>query len=167
MKTSKKILIIVAGFIIILLIVMLIVLRKDIRTLREKQTFIVYKTIPVEEFASIEFSSNWKVQIKQGKDCKVELAVEEESGLVPVLENKYEILYFSIDTQQVIENPASIHARVTAPFLNTITAEGNTDISMKNYWSDSLTVILSDSSTFSGKNNDFTNIKFKALRKNE
>ena len=167
MKTSKKILIILAGFIIILLIVSLIVLRKDIGTLMEKQTFIEYKTIPVEEFASVEFSSNWTVQVKQGKDCKVELAIEEGNDLMPALESKDEILYFSVDTQRIIENTANIHARVTAPVLNTIKAEGNTEIVMKNYWSDSLTVILSDSSTFSGKNNDFTSIKFKASVRDE
>ena len=162
MKTSKIVLVIVAGLIIILLIVSLIVLRKNIGTLIEKHTFIEYKIVPIEAFASIEFSSNWAVQIKQGKDCKVELAVEEGSSLSPLLENKDEILYFIADTQRIISNTTSIQARVTSPFLYSIKAEGNTEILMKNFWSDSLTVILSDSSIYSGKNNDFTNIKFKA-----
>jgi hypothetical protein len=107
------------------------------------------------------------VQVKQGKNCKVELAVEDVSGLKPALKNMGEILCFSADNQRIIDNKTSIHARVTAPFLNTIKAEGNTEIIMKNYWSDSLTVVLSDSSTFSGKNNDFTNIKFKASGRDE
>jgi hypothetical protein len=162
MKTSKKLLILFAGFIIILLMFSLVILRRDIGTLMEKQAFIEYRATPIDEFKSVEFSSNWTVQIRQGKDCKVELAVKEVRGLIPVLENKDEILFFTTDTQFLAENTANIRARLTAPFLNTIVAKGNTEIVMKNFWSDSLTVVLADSSTFSGKNNDFTNIIFKS-----
>lgn len=163
MKTSKRLLIIVAGFIILLLIVSLFILRRDIRTLMEKQAFIEYKLIQVKNFMSIDFSSNWIAQIKQGKDCKVELAIGEGSDQQPKLENKNEMLILSMDSVHTIENASRMHVRVTAPVLHIIKAEGNTRIMMKNFWSDSLTVMLTDSSTFSGKNNDFTQINFKAF----
>lgn len=167
MKASKKLLLIVAGLITILLVISLIVLRRDIKTLKEKQTFIEYQLVPVESFSSVDFSSNWIVQVKQGKDCKVELAIDKDSGYNPTLDNKNETLYFSVNPVQAIDNTEGLHARVTAPFLHFIKAKGNTEIVMKNYWSDSLTVVLSDSSTFSGKNNDFTKVKFKASGKYE
>jgi hypothetical protein len=162
MKTSKTLLIIVAGFIIILLVISLVVLRKDIGTLMEKQALIEYELVPVEEFASIDFSSNWIVQVKQGKDCKLELAMEEDCNLQPKLENNKGTLFLTAEATPEDENTGNIYARVTAPILYEIKARGNTEIVMKNFWSDSINVILEDSSKFSGKNNDFANINFKA-----
>ena len=166
MKASKKLLLIVAGFITILLVISLVVLRRDIKTLKENQTFIEYQLVPVESFSSIDFSSNWIVQVKQGKDCKVELAMEETGNLKPKIENRDKILFFSLDPAQAIDKTEGLHARVTAPLLYFIKAKGNTEIIMKSYWSDSLTVILTDSSTFLGRNNEITQINFKASANN-
>ena len=158
MKTSKKLLVTIAGLFIILLVISLFVLRRDIKTLKEKQTLIEYQLVSAKDFSSIDFSSNWIVQVKQGKDCKVELATDESGNYNPKLENKNETLCFSMDPDQ----ESKIHARITAPLLHIIKAKGNTEIVMKNYWSDSLTVILTDSSTFLGMSNNFTQIQFKA-----
>ena len=162
MKTSKKILIIVAGIIIGLMVTTLFILRKDIISLMANQSLIEYKPVPVDKFVALDFSANWKVTIKQGKDCKVEVALIESSNMQPMLKNKNGILFLTAQATQDNEDTESIHARVTAPLLHEIKAAGNTEILMKNFWSDSIAVILKDSSKFSGKNNDFTNIIFKA-----
>ncbi len=162
MKTSKKILITVAGILIVMLVTTLFVLHRDIKTLMESQALIEYKLVPVDNFVALDFSANWIVLIKQGKECKVELAIEEGSNLQPKLENNNGTLFLNVEASPENENTGSIFARVTAPVLHVIKAEGNTEILMKNFWSDSINVILEDSSKFSGKNNDFTNINFKA-----
>lgn len=162
MKTSKKLLLIIAGILIGILISTLILLRKDIKTLLAREILMEYKIVPSDKFVALDFSDNWIVTIKQGSNCKVELAVNENNNLHPVLENNDGTLYFTTDTTQEGNNSESIHAKITAPLLHVIKASDGTEILMKNFWSDSITIILSDSSKFSGKNNDFTNIIFKA-----
>lgn len=167
MKTSKKLLLILGGLIIVFLITTLFALRKDIKTLMESLDLIEYKAVTADKFVSLDFSSNWEVTIRQGKDCKIELALKENSNLQPILENKSGTLFLSTLAIHENKNTGTIYARVTAPILNEVKAVGNTEILMKNFWSDSITVILKDSSSFSGKNNDFTNIFFKALDNDE
>ena len=161
MKTSRIILITVAGVIIAILITALYILKKDYKSLIESQALIEYENVPVEKFVSLEFSSHWNVSVRQGKECKVEVAVKEHGNVVPKLINEDGTLYFN--TEALLDDtPDIIHARVTVPLLQEIKASGNTKIQMKHFWADSITIILDDSSKFYGKHNDFTEITFKA-----
>lgn len=98
MKTSKKILIAVAGTIVVILIITLFVFRKDVKLLMDTQAFIEYKAVPVDKFVSLDFSSNWIVTIKQGKDCKVELVADENAGSKVKLQNINGIQYFGFES---------------------------------------------------------------------
>ena len=153
MKTSKKILVTITFILIGFWIYTLFVVRKDMRSIMASKPSIAYKTVAIDKFTKLDFSSNWIVRIKQGKDCKVEVEVVKQDGLKPQLEMINGTLY--------LKSQAKTHARITLPSIHEIKAAGDTRIQMKNFWSDSLTVILADSSTFAGHQNDFDNIRFK------
>jgi hypothetical protein len=154
MKTSKKIIITTAIFLITLWIVTLFVVRKDIRTILAARNLVEYQPVPVEKFSRLVFSDNWTVTVRQGKDCGVELGALKGGHPVPGISNVNGTLHLSCTTHA--------YARITAPSLQVIQAAGNTSIDMKNFWSDSLIVILGDSSSFTGRQNDFKYISFKA-----
>ena len=162
MKTSKKILITVAGIIIAFLIAAMFVLKKDVKSLMESKVLVEYKTAAVEKFVSLDFSSSWIVTIKQGKNCKVEFAVDKNADFKPELKNLNGVQYIGFDVDEDQENVINRHVRITAPFLHIIKASGDTKIQMKSFWTDSLTVILEDSSMFSGNTSDIIKITFKA-----
>lgn len=158
MKTSKKILLTVAVFLLALWTVTLFMARRDMRSMLASQPAIAYKTMAMDKFTGLDFSSNWIVKIKQGKNCRIEVEVVEQDSLKPELENINGTLYLT--------STKTIHARITAPSLQVIKAAGDTKIQMKTFWSDSLTVILDDSSSFASMKNDFDYIQFKASGKN-
>jgi hypothetical protein len=151
MKTSRKILIVLAAFLIVLWTALLFMVRGDIDSLLSQRNVIIYTDVPVEKFRSIELSSNWVVSIRSGRKCKIE--IEDRAGVHPDL--KYSNGTVRLESQQ------TVHAKITAPSLDVISAEGNTRIEMKNFWSDSLTVVLADSSTYTGSKNDFDYVSFK------
>lgn len=154
MKTSKKILLTIAVILVAIWTITLFMARKDMRLIMASRSVLEYKPVPVDKFNGLDFSSNWIVTIKQGKDCKLELAFEKGYTHKPELNIIHSTLY--------LRSAENIHARITAPSLQAIKAVGNTQIHMKTFWSDSLTVILQDSSSFSGSKNDFSYISFKA-----
>jgi hypothetical protein len=154
MKTSKKIIITVAIILTAIWIITLLVVRQDIQTILAARKLVEYQPVPVEKFSRLVFSDNWTVTVRQGKDCSVELGAGEGGHLVPDIKNISGTLNLSCTTQA--------YARITAPSLQVIQAVGHTSIDMKNFWSDSLIVILGDSSSFTGRQNDFKYISFKA-----
>lgn len=162
MKKSKKILIGIAGFLIITLVVTLLVLKRDMKTIMANASMLVYKEIPVETFDHLKISANWSVRVKQGKNHKFELGTTEGDSIQPILTNENGTLYLIVE--ETSEKPATgmVHARITAPTLHTIRAEGNSHVEMKTFWSDSILVILEDSSTYVGDNLDYKKIRFKS-----
>jgi hypothetical protein len=162
MKTSKKIILTIAGLFIALLLISLAILRKDLQEmLLEADLKNKYKTVAVGDFEALDFSANWKVKIIQGKECKLELSMKEDSTLKPGLENSNGTLYFKPDTTSGKGNSGSMVARVTLPSLKTIKATSGTKILLENFKSDSLTIVL-HGGTFTGKNNKFKHLSFKA-----
>ena len=162
MKTSKYIITISAGIIILIMISTLFVLKRDMKSLTKTDLVVNYKTIQVNDFNIIHFSPYWDVIIKQGKDYKIELALNNSTGMETNMENVNGILYLKAVKKQDNQSADDLQIRITAPVLQEIIATGNTNIQLRNFWSDSLTVVLKDSSVFSGSNNDFTKITFKA-----
>jgi hypothetical protein len=154
MKTSRIILITIGIILLAMWTTILFIARKDIKTIMATQSRVEYRPVPVDKFNRLDFSSHWIVRIKQGKDCELELGMEESDNGQPEMNISEGTLYLS--------HNRSIHARITAPVLQVIRAEGNTEITMKNYWTDSIRVILGDSSSFTGSQNDFKYISFQA-----
>ncbi len=162
MKTSKKILIGIAGFLIIALVVTLLVLRRDMKTIMANASMLVYKEIPVDSFSHLKISANWKVRIKQGKNHKFELGTTEGNYIHPTLTNENGTLHLIVEETPEKPTTGLVYARITAPILHTIRAEGNSYVEMKTFWSDSILIILEDSSTYVGDNLDFKKIQFKS-----
>lgn len=162
MKTSKKIIIMVAGLFIVLFMISLAILRKDLqKMLWEADLKNKYKTVAVGNFDALDFSANWKVKIIQGKECKLELSMKEDSTLKPGLENSNGTLYFRSDTSKGKENSRSITARVTMPSLKSIKAVSGANILLESFTSDSLTIVLENGGTFTGRDNQFKHLTFK------
>jgi hypothetical protein len=154
MKTSKKIIITVAIILTAIWVITLLVVRKDIQTILAARNLVEYRPVPVEKFSRLVFSDNWTVTVRQGKDCGVELGAGKDGHPVPDIKNINGTLHLTCT--------AHAYARITAPSLQVIQAAGHTSIDMKNFWSDSLIVVLGDSSSFTGRQNDFKYISFKA-----
>ncbi len=117
-----------------------------------------YREYPVQEFNTLDFSGHWNVIIKKGKDCKLELAGEQGVRFQPDIKYVNSVMYLNneMEPESDIRN-----VRVTAPYLKEIRGSGTTRFIMKNFWSDSIIVVLKDSSSFSGIQIDFDKITFR------
>ncbi|NJO92219.1 MAG: hypothetical protein HC831_27065 [Chloroflexia bacterium] len=126
------------------------------KTVLEGTSVINYQEVPVDYFETIEFSGNWKIRIKPGRVCKVELEVKNDTLPKPSSENKDDKQTFIADSESDV-----MHAKVTAPQLKRIIGAYKTEIYMQDYPSDSILIELRDSSLFTGKNNEIKNLSFK------
>jgi hypothetical protein len=154
MKTSKKILIAIAFLLVALWVTTLFLVRKDMQTILAGRSQVEYRPVPVDTFSSLDFSGQWTVSVRQGKDCKVELGTDGGGNPDPELSHHDGTLHLTSKTD--------VYAIITAPDLQVIKAAGNTRIEMKHFWTDSITVILDDGSSFTSRQNDFKYILFKA-----
>jgi len=159
MKTSKKILLFVGSCTIVTLVIYVVILRNTVQTARSKtEVKHDYRTVSIDNFEKLDFTSPMIVRIKQGKDCKVEYTAEADSVLKPMIENINGTLYFKADST---ENSASMHVIITMPSLLEIKATGGTEIQLENFQSDSVNVILRNGCVFKGKNNSLKRVFFK------
>jgi hypothetical protein len=162
MKTSKIILVAVACFIIILLITMLLLIKYTLQPLQIKAGLKHnYKAIPADNFQKLDFSSHFIITIKQGKECKAEMAFGEDSVLTPTVKNLNGTLYFKVDSTVQIKNSAMLYVRITMPLIKEIRAERGAKINLENFQSDSLNVVLENGVEFTGKDNHFKYLSFK------
>ena len=160
MKVSKIILVSTAGATIALMLISLLVLRNDIYTMQKKNGYANrFKKVKVENFKSINVSSNWIINIYQG-DLKVELAIENGDFLKPAIVMQDGQLFFKIEGNRVPDSTVVAHARITVPNLIRIQAESGSKIIMKDFKSDSLNVIL-NGGDFVGSKNKIKFISFK------
>lgn len=164
MKSSRKILLITGCVVLIGLIISLIVTRNvALQFLRKTAAESNYKDVPVADFESLNFSANWDVRIWQGNEFKVELALDENSAWKPNLENINGTLYFKVQAIDSIENSQPVYAKIIVPSLKEIKAMRGTKISLENFTSDSLRLILEDGNAFKGYNNHFSYMFFKTF----
>jgi len=162
MKTSQKILVVLAGMSLILLVTFLLVIRKDLQLFQIKTELANnYKVIPVDNFNALDFSSHWDVKIWQGRAYKVELAIDEASMLTPKLKNIDGTLYFDVDSTDNKGKITSLRAKITTPFLHAIKAAKGAMISLNDFKSDSIKVVLEDGAVFKGEENQFEYTSFK------
>lgn len=161
MKTSKKILFVVAGLVLVYMVVALVILRNDVnRQLKNK--YANYKELAIENFEKLDFSANWDVNIKQGNEYRVELDTEENDTFKSKLQNIDGTLYFTVVNSNEKKHKRSIQANITMPSLKAIKAAQGTIIHLENFQSDSLSVIMESGGVFTGDNNHFKYISFKA-----
>ena len=164
MKASRKILLITGCVVLMGLVASLIVTRKvALQFLRKTATESKYKVVPVADFERLDFSANWDVRIWQGSEFKVELAIDENSVWKPNLENKGGTLYFTVQAIDSTENSQPIYAKIIAPSLKGIKAMRGTKISLEQFQSDSIQLILEDRNAFKGYNNHFSYMLFKTF----
>lgn len=162
MNVSHKILLLTAVFLFSMLIAFLLVLRRDMKTLLTENKLLNYSEIQVGKFDNLIFSSNWKVTIRQGKKYRLEIATNSGENPITGIENKNGSLHLTVEETPEKRHAEQVHAKITAPVLQLIKAEGNTTIEMKTFWSDSLLVILKDSAMYAGKDLDYGRIRFQS-----
>ena len=167
MKTSKKILLFIAILIIAVLVGYVSILRKTVQKLRSvEEAKYQHKTVTVDSFEKLSFSSPMLVKISQGKDCGVEIITGKNSMLKPGVKIIDRTLYCSIDSISESQNTDSIQVRITMPLLHEIKAARGTDIYLSNFQTDSLTINLEDGCAFKGKNNTMKQVSFNTSGNN-
>ncbi len=164
MKSSRKILLITGCVVLIGLIASLIVTRNvALQFLHKTAAESKYKAVAVADFERLDFSANWDVRIRQGSEFKVELAGDENSVGKHKLENIGGTLYFKMQAIDSMENSQPIYAKIIAPSLKGIKAMRGTKISLEQFQSDSIQLILEDRNAFKGYNNHFSYMFFKTF----
>lgn len=161
MQTSKKIIIAVAGNFIALLIAGLLMLRNDLQPLLMSKPKKKYQAVSAGKFTGLDFSSNWDVRIKQGREFKVEFAAEGGTILTPKVENIGGVLYFKTTAINGVDSAATLHAKVTMPELQTIKAVQGTKVFLEGFEMDTLKVVLEGGGAFAGKNNHYKHVSIK------
>ncbi len=167
MKTSRKILIAFAAFMLVLFFIAIMMLRSSVKSLAEKNDRkYQYKTVPVNDFEKLDFTSRWIVRVRQGKTCKVESTAAENVTLKPTMENINGTLFFKMDTSVAKENTDSIYVRITMPSIKAIKATGGATVTLENFQTDSLHIILENGCVFKGMNNTIKHTFFKTSGEN-
>lgn len=164
MQTSKKVLVTVAGIVIALFVVGLMVLRNDVTTLlKQAELTNKFREFPVEKFEKLSFTGNWEVRIKQGRNHKVEIEIEDKPVISPRLDQMENALHFTVEGDTAEARLLTVRAKVTAPWLLDIRADGKTRITIEDFDSDTLQVALENGASFAGKNNYFSHLSFKTI----
>lgn len=145
MKTSIKIILATAIIFLMFVFISVLMFRNDVKNLMSKQPkAIQYEPLKVKKFEALSFSGPFKVIIRQGSDCKVNMSASGKSKpKVEYLDNE---LNFSLDSAEINE---PIYVKVTMPILNTLNSDGMVEIQMEDFTSDSLEVKMSGG-TFKG-----------------
>ncbi len=159
MKTSKKILISTAGILIAIFITGLMFFRSEVNSIMASADLkMPFSATEVGEFYNLDFSSNWTVNIRQGRRHEVEVA--RDGTFEPKVENIQGTLYFKIDSTSS-DGEGNLYARITTPDIKKIKATGTTRIELKNFQSDSLTVILEDRGIFISDKNTIKHVFYQ------
>ena len=160
MKTSQKILVTVSGILIAFLIVVIVAARIELTQFLESKGLPEYEKVLDEPFDQLKFTSNWSVRLKQNREYKVELSMQ-DSVYSPRVENRGGVLWFSRDTT-VLDKGQQLKVIVTAPFYKSIEGEENMTLELLEYSGDSLTISLGDGGQFLGWENVIYSTKFKS-----
>ncbi len=141
------------------LVASLAVLRGNLEAMLNREPEVRYETVPVEQFQNLSFSANWSVKIKQGREYKVELAVDDMAAGKPRLQTNEGTLYLETDSA----GGSQIRAKVTVPYLQAIWAGQGTTILLESFKSDTINLHLEEGSDFTGKSNKFNYISLKTV----
>ncbi|MCD9019177.1 GIN domain-containing protein [Parachryseolinea silvisoli] len=161
MKTSQKIILVAVAMITILIVVIMIIVRDDIQLLFVKDKDWNFKTIAVDEFQRLDFSANYHAEVVSGLEYSVEIAVKDSTHVFPLVKEVDGTLYFSEpDADSLVTNPV-IKVRITMPLLRSVWGRRGSEITIRNFQSDSLTVSIEKGCKLRGKDNTIRFLTFR------
>jgi hypothetical protein len=161
MKTSQKIILAAATSITVLIIITMVIIRDDIQTLLVKDKEWNFKTIAFENFDRLDFSANYEADVVSGLEYSVELAVKDSTRVTPDVKAVDGTLYFSVRDSDSLRTEPIVKVRITMPLLKMVTGRTGSQITIRNFQADSLTVSIEKDCIFKGKENT---IKFLTFR---
>ncbi len=126
------------------------------QTMLENSSVIKYQSVAVEYFEEVEFSGKWDIKIRPGRVCEVQVEIKNDTLPKPRLKSEKGKQFFVANNQNEVT-----HAKISLPMLKKISALQGAKIYIQDYPADSIFVELKDSSSFTGKNNQFEHIFFK------
>lgn len=164
MKKNKIILLATSAFILLLLGTALVVLRKDIQVLvADADKELKFFPVEVNAFSSLAVPKGWKVKIRQGRDCKIELAAVGNVSLKPAIDITDGTATLKVDTAYSNPVPDVVYARITMPSIGFIQAGEYSQVRMENFTSDSISLVLANGTEFLGRNNSFKYVNYKTV----
>lgn len=143
-----------------LFIISLFVLRGDMEeVVRRYQLETGFKPVEVGgPFDKLEFGPEWTVTINRGLDNNV--SVMQDNGGTPSIKNIDGTLIFTKSPDSSNANSRA-RARINLTRLQSIKAAKGTAIELVDVQTDSLSVLLENSQSFSGINNKIKHLSFK------
>lgn len=139
-----------------------ITFKRSIDIIHEKQALNDrLKTIAVDNFHKLEFSTNWDVYIQQGKRWMVDIEEKGDSLFKPTISNINGTLMFMADSARLAKSDYKIRARISMPFLYSIKAASGSAIRLSNFTTDSIQIILNDGCTFESDANTLKRAWYK------
>ncbi|MEJ7646076.1 MAG: hypothetical protein WKF87_15890 [Chryseolinea sp.] len=161
MKTSQKIILVATGITTVLIFTTMIIIRDDIQTLFFKDADWNFKTVALSKFDRLDFSANYEAEIVSGLQYSVEIAVQDSTRIFPDVKALDGTLYFSKpDADSLISNPI-IKVRITMPLLKSVLGHTGSQITIRNFRSDSLTVNIEKGCVLKGKDNAIDFLTFR------
>lgn len=161
MKTSQKIILVAIAMVTVLIFITMIIIRDDIQTLFVKDKDWDFKTIAVDKFDRLDFSANYQADVVSGLEYSVEIAVKDSTHVFPDVKAVDGTLYFSErDADSLVTNPM-IKVRITMPLLKSVWGRTGSEITIRNFQSDSLTVSIEKGCKLKGKDNVINFLTFR------
>jgi hypothetical protein len=161
MKTSQRILLAVTAILSILIFTTMILIRDDIETQFVKDDGWNFKSIAVDQFDRLEFGANYQADIVSGMEYSVEIAVNDSVHVVPAVNAIGGTLYFSSRVADSLITKPAIRTRITMPFLKSLRGSTGSEISIRNFQADSMTVRIEKGCVLKGKENAIKFLTFQ------
>jgi hypothetical protein len=161
MKASQKIILVVVAMITVLIFIIMIIVRDDIQLLFVQDKDWNFKSIAVEKFQRLDFAAGYHADVVSGMDYSVEVAVKDSARVFPLVKAVEGTLYFSEpDTDSLVTNPI-IKVRITMPLLKSVWGRRGSEITLRNFQADSMTVSVEEGCKFRGKDNTIQYLTFR------
>jgi hypothetical protein len=158
MKTSQKIILGAGLMATTMIFTTMVIIRDDIQTLFVKDDNLSFKSIDVGAFDQLEFSKNYQADIRSGLDYIVEIAVQDSTRVHPELKLLDGTLYFSSHNADSL----IIKARITMPVLKSVWGSAGSEITIRNFKSDSMAVSIEKGCVLKGKGNVIKYLTFRS-----
>lgn len=162
MKTSQKIILGSAAIISLLIFIIMVIIRDDIQIQFVKEDEWKFKTVAVEKFDRLEFSANCQADVVSGLEYSVEIAVKDSSRIIPEVKQVDCTLYFSDRDADSLMTKPMIKVKIKMPLLKSVRGRTGSEIIVRNFQSDSLTVSIEKGCLFKGKENVIKFVTFQA-----
>jgi hypothetical protein len=162
MKTSQKIILAAATVITVLIIITMIIIRDDIQTLFVKDKEWNFKTLAIGNFDRLDFSANYEADVVSGLEYSVELAVKDSLRVTPDVKAVDGTLYFAARSADSLSTEPIVKVRITMPLLKAVSGRKHSQITVRNFQADSLTVSIEKDCIFKGKQNEIKALTFRS-----